>query len=567
MRLIAIRLLAFVVSGVLACAQAPSPQEIEKQLGTLKGRTVNALTGEPVRRTKLTLRRSDSGTAARRATPTTLSAVSDDDGRFVFESLEPGRYALFAERVGFVRQQYGARSAALGGTPLELSPRQQIPDLEFKLIPQGVITGRVIDEEGEPVARATIMVAEEGRLGGRQQMGRVGGAATNDIGEFRIANLTPGRYVLAATYRGGFFGPGRLASGEEPPETYFPTFYPSATDPAAAVSIEVGAGQEISGIQIRLQKGHVYRVQGRVVSASPALPPDRIRVTLSPRDRAMARMMAGARGGGRVRPDGSFEITNVLPGAYHLVALQAQQRPVALGRLAVDVTNGDVEGLVLQVGEPVEVAGHVRVEGQDTVSLERVRVALAVVDGIGFGASGDMGFMTSNASVKPDGSFRIEAAPRDRFYLNFSGLPENTYVRSVRVGNTEVLDQGLDLSQAGSPVRVEVILSAQASTVEGVVMEDGKPALGGWVMLLPDPERPAQSYLRKTAQADQNGRFAITGVAPGEYKVYAWAEPQYELLRDPEAVKPFAKEAVSLTVGEGAVERTELEVLSLEPPR
>jgi hypothetical protein len=320
----------------------------------------------------------------------------------------------------------------------------------------------------------------------------------------------------------------------------------------------VGAGQQVSGIEITLRKGRVYRVEGKIAGATPAQFRN-LRLTLTPRKRDEAVMFFGS-AGGRVKPDGSFEITNVQPGSYHLVALlRTDGRPYPAGRVPVDVIDSTVRGLLLRLIEPLEITGAVRVEGQEKVTLDGTRISLRPAEGISFGVR--------SVSVNADGTFKMAKVPPDKYYLYLYRFPEGTYVRSVRMGNQEVLEKGLDLSQGVSGAAIEVILSTKAATVEGLVREDDEPAPGSWVMLIPDPTRPEQRYLSKSATADQNGRFSIKGVAPGDYKLYAWQEPQYEVVREPEAVKPFEHKAVKITVRENSREQAELTVLKPEDAR
>lgn len=143
-------------------ADTRSPEEKKRELCKIEGRTVNLLSGEPVRRAKLTLRQ----VGGRRVA---LTAVTDAEGRFLFQNAEPGSYLLSAERTGFLRMEYGARSASSAGAPLTLAAGQRLRDLEFKLTPQGVITGRVVDEEGEPLAGVEVAAMRQRAFGSQRR--------------------------------------------------------------------------------------------------------------------------------------------------------------------------------------------------------------------------------------------------------------------------------------------------------------------------------------------------------------------------------------------------------------
>ena len=84
---------------------------------------------------------------------------------------------------------------------------------------------------------------------------------------------------------------------------------------------------------------------------------------------------------------------------------------------------------------------------------------------------------------------------------------------------------------------------------------------GTAITLLPEPIRPERlRWLQKTSSSDQSGRFTLKGVAPGEYRVYAWEEFVPVLELEPEQLKPYEAHAVKIKVGEGAREQVELKL-------
>ena len=126
------------------------------------------------------------------------TASTDSAGQFAITGIAPGKYRLSAERSGFINTQYGARGPNKPGTLLTLEPGQKSSDLAMRLTPQGVIAGRVLDEDGEPVANVDVQVLRQQYMQGRKQMARTGGATTNDLGEYRVFGLPPGRYFVSA---------------------------------------------------------------------------------------------------------------------------------------------------------------------------------------------------------------------------------------------------------------------------------------------------------------------------------------------------------------------------------
>jgi hypothetical protein len=554
--------------GLFCLALAAWSQSVDpKKLSKIEGRTVNARTGEPVPRVTLTLTGSGQNTGPR-------SGRSDNDGQFLIDGIPPGSYRLTAERVGFLRQGYGSRTPGGSGAPLNFSDSQYLKDVVFRLTPQGVIMGLVTDEDGDPLARTNVSAYRQGSLGAAQagpQGGMRGGAGqqvsfvsamTNDVGEYRLAGLSPGRYVVVASSQAGVMGRGGAGRGGSAAsdQAPVPTYYPSATDPATALPIDIAPGQEIAGISIAIRKGALYRIQGRVVGASPQELAGGVGLLLMPRGAGGLPFMG--RGGAQAKPDdGSFEMNRVQPGSYYIVVQRTGRQGGGgiVGKTMLDVSGTDITGLLVTISEPLTVSGSVKVDGQQSAELQRLSLTLMPGDALGFGAP--------SGRVSADGAFKITGVFPDRYYLNVNGLPDGAYVKSVKLANQEVLEKGIDLSNFRTNAAFDVVLSLKGATLEGTVTIDDKPATGSTIAVLADPFRPGQPYLNKFATADQDGKFTIRGLAPGDYKVYAFEEAIPELSLDPGLAKPFEPRAVKVDLDEGATERVELKALKPDDAR
>ncbi len=548
-------LLFLVLRAALACAQQTPPAaertavpltQKKEKLCRIAGRTVHALTGEPVRKVNLVLYQV-------RMESKLYSAVSNGEGQFFFDNIEPGTYDLMAERAGFLHQAYGFRGVGFIGTSLTLAANQELKDLEFKLTPQGVITGKLLDEEGEPVERASINVFRQVQFGGLGRPSAGGSGSINDVGDYRVADLRPGRYIVQAIPPPPLGGePETAQKADQVREAQVPTFYPGVTDPASAAVVDVGPGQEVSGINITLRKSHVYRVFGTVAGGT-AGHLKMMHVSLFPPGRKAMTMFSPV-ASGRVNADGTFAIGRVQPGSYNLrLMLEGDDWPHLVGRAQVDVVEGDVEGVVVRLSQSVALRGSVRVEGTEKAKVHGVRLVLLPCEGIPVNPHETM--------VKEDGTFRMENVTPDRYYVLAANVPEGTYLKSVRFGNQEAPDRSIDLSQAQGRASIELVLSPDAGTVEGSVMDDGKPVPGSSVLLVPEPPRPEESYRWESRNTDQYGRFSIKGLTPGECKLYASSDWLTEAMIDPQLLQPFEERAVKVTVAEKGRERVEIELL------
>ena len=320
--------------------QAPSAGKPTDEKCSIEGRVVNAVTGGAVREAALVLRGQSVSIAPR-------TTESDDTGHFAFRELRSGKYVLLVERPGFVRQLYGARSNPYYGTTLRLSPGQQLKDLTFRLAPGAVISGKVRDEEGGPVQDAAVMALRTEYQQGERRFVPLGVVLSNDAGEFRIAGLAAGRYLVSATPRSmgmSLSGVGNKTPADKPEPAYIRSYYPNSADPSTASQVQVGLAAEAAGTEIRLVKVNTVRIKGRLVgtpAGKTAL------VWLTPKGAGTMGMMA--RSFAVAQTAGAFEIRGVAPGSYTLSASMSDSMGSEGASLPVQVGDQHIEGVVLSM--------------------------------------------------------------------------------------------------------------------------------------------------------------------------------------------------------------------------
>ncbi|MGZ5545464.1 MAG: MSCRAMM family protein, partial [Limisphaerales bacterium] len=247
---------------VLCCFLLHAQPGVHEEKCSVEGTVVNAFTGEPLKKVHLTLRPLDQPNAA------PYGANTDAAGHFLMDQLDPGRYTFSGSRNGFITQSYSPDGNLRHSTSLTLAKGQELKELVFKLTPQGVISGRVLDEDGEPLADVFIqpMVFQYQR--GKRQLTPAGGTSTNDLGEFRLHNLRPGKYLLGATWRNLGATPERIVGSTKTAaladEGYVTTYHPSAINPSNANEVEVAPGAQVNGINITLARARTVRIRGHV---------------------------------------------------------------------------------------------------------------------------------------------------------------------------------------------------------------------------------------------------------------------------------------------------------------
>ena len=539
--------------GVLLCllplavaAQSPTPPG---DLCSVEGRVVNAVTGEPVKKATVVLRR---------FTPPSLaySTVSDSDGRYAMKNIEAGLYRLWVDRSGFLTAEYGARKPAQTGTDLELSRGQNTKDLNFRLTPHGVVSGRIVDEDGDPIVNAQVQLLRLRNTRGKKELLPVGmiwpGISSNDLGEYRIFGLAPGKYYLTADYRSPASGQQAIdrSATPQPEREYLPAYYPGTPDADAALSFDVAAGAETRGIDFRLSRSRTVSIRGHVTNkAVPGHP--QISVNLN----------SGFRGGGvSIVADGAgkFEFRRVVPGSYTLQASVEGGDTFYAARQHIEVHDEDVDNLNLTIVPGVPVEGRVRVEGGRKAGLDNVSFNLVAPEGAD----------SSHAPLKEDQTLHFENVNAGHYNLVSYELPEGFYVKAVRSGETDVLASGLEVGSE-APAPLEIVLSPHAGQITGVVQNSDtqQPASFSQVVLIPqEKERREQWWYYKTTTTDRAGSFTFKSVAPGEYKAYAWDENEDGAYMDPEFMKPFESKGEVVTVKESSQLTEQLTLISTGPP-
>jgi hypothetical protein len=545
-------------------AQAPQPAADQNMpTCTLEGQVFSASTGAPLKHATLRLNPIMQG-ITQQETRTAYTSSTDAEGKFVMQRVAAGTYTLRADRAGYIGQFYGARSASAAGPRLKLDDGQSMKDLVFKLVPQAMIFGKVIDDDGEPVASARIQLQRWAWVNGKKQL-RPGGAGSSQAdGTFVIGNLAAGRYYLSADATGNrMSGVIEQEAGKTPADGFLMTYYPNVLDISSAAPIQVSAGAELRGVEIHLRRGRTYEIRGHVENNSGAPAPQNVNLILLPKTGDMtvfsARNQAFTQGRNL-----QFQFKNVLPGSYVIQTQFAQSsvtdpatgdatRSTQLtGRMEITVSDANIDKLVFPIGPGLEIVGHVTTEGNPPPqsSQQPFSVSLRPPNQAVF--YGPMPY----GQASSEGNFRLHTVAPDVYEVFTYGNPDGTYVKSIRFAGQDVTGKTLDLT-SGAGGDLEIVISPNAADVSGTVRNENGEAVSGVAIQIFRDDKMEQNH-----STDQNGAFHFTSLAPGKYQIYAWEDIEAGMSQDPDFRKNFESKATTVKLEEKGHESVEVKLIS-----
>jgi protocatechuate 3,4-dioxygenase beta subunit len=518
------------------------------QTASLEGTALDSVTGTPVAGARIVLE-GEKGLE--------YHTLTDSRGCFALHGAAAGQYKVAASKNGYVLAVLGRRRGDPEdeGEPLKLSPGETRTGIELAMIPAAVIAGRVFDNLAEPVPGLIIAAEQILYEGVRRKIVFAGDSfvVTNDRGEYRLYGLPPGIYYLSASGLKDFFGFHLVSSAESidaddaaPSEALRTQYYPGVSDPGRAIALEVRTGQQQSGVDFRVDYTPLVSVRGRL--AIPAACPGRVlflaeRVIATDQlDRIQAAQF----------PDGTFELRGLSPGSWRIRAfLNEQQTHCSTETATVQVGALGADGVALALRPRVDLAGVVRMEGQTGFRFQETYLHFESFE------AGDQAGVQINA----DGKFTAALEPR-QWSITVTGAPPDAFIKSARLGESDVLETRLNLT-AGAPAGgLEIVLSAAGAQVAGAVLDESeRPASGAIAVLVPEPRLRVHGGLFHEATADKEGRFAFRGIAPGEYKLFAWNDLEGEAYRDPDFMRGYEERGEKIVVGENEVKQARLKVI------
>jgi hypothetical protein len=506
-------------------------------------------------------------------------AKSGPDGKFSFKDLKEGKYRMVGMRIGgaFFPAEFGQRDLRGRGLNFPLAAGEAKKDLRLEMQATAVVTGRVVDDDGQPMGHVVVMGLTQEYRQGELRLYIERQVLTDSNGDYRLYWLSAVPHYVAAVFEDPsrrsinllpYGPPGRggarnratsptvvrrvLADGNVVEQAYGVTYYPSVADPRSARLLDLKPGETLAGIDIAMGAGKMrsQRIRGTVINGATGQPAPNARVLAIPTAWSPNSLVLTA----TADNNGAFDLPGAVPGNYLLTAaastpnqfdpglppaLVAQLQanvPAQVGYLPVDMGSTTLENVRIITIAAINAAGRVSIEGSAagddrvsriTVGLTRFPDLLGMPDpliqppfvDLQRGLPAPLG----NGQVGANGTFNLTMTAGD-FRVNVNGLPSGHYVKSIRAGTTDVLARGLR-AMGPLPDPIDIVIASDGGSIRGAVFDDrGVPYTNATVALVPEtPDLRGRLDLYRNTTSDFAGNFEITTIPPGNYKLFAWS--------------------------------------------
>jgi hypothetical protein len=497
--------------------------------------------------------------------------TTDRNGHATFSDLSSGNYRVNVRKEGYVRPRL-----LTAGQAATLTDTKRKVALEIVLTRGATVKGRVLSPDGKPLAKANVSVQALGWIQGQRAVAplsvETSEGLTNDRGQYSISGLPTGEYFVSVELRPLLTGQVYSSAFDSLSRK---TYYPGVTDASTSIRVFATEGLELGGIDIRIPNLQAYRLIGTVLNNLPAnLPAPRGRTTtrapgffsIAPADPNSIEVPALLPA--RLKPTTNpnvftFEIGGIMPGSYYLYPIYEPDRLVRMStRSLITVRNHDVENLRLTLEPNPEIKGRVSIRGNSSYGLQNTSLGVRAVE--------RLPALLQRASSAVDartGEFVFSAFEKGvKFTVSLSDFPPDSYIAELRQGGRSLNTDGILIADP-SEGTVEITIDQLGGTLEGTVLKpNGEPQGGATTALVPAPAMRRNFMRYRLAQADPSGNFTLRGIAPGEYKVFAWdAAIGTVAPQNPEFLAPIEARGITVIVGSGTRQTLQLTALPNRP--
>jgi Carboxypeptidase regulatory-like domain len=516
-----------------------------------RGTVVNSVTGEAV-----------SGALVQLYGARQRAMLTGPDGKFQFEGLASGSFQVSVQKPGYFSPEQIRRN----GAPLKSVNTEEERPVTLKLIPEGIVYGRITGDNGEPLGYMPVQILWERVENGKRTRENSRNVRTDEQGEFRQAELQPGKYFVfvgPSSWPASF--PARLSQGGA--RGYPGVYYPGVPDLSSATPIEITPGKHAE-INLSLSSQPFYRISGTVSGYGPEQGVTMQMVSASGQPigagiefdeaRGMFRSSWVPAGVCTITAESQDSKTNQQSYASRNLNITSDLRGVHLALLPsamilvnirLEVTHSDTptdgRNMIMFFGGSVHqppIPARVLLTPQQHVFMQQQQ----------YSESATNEDPTPAIRNIPPGVYSVEVSPNGPHY-----------VQSARSGSIDLLEQSLTVAPGASNQPIEIVLRDDFATLEGSIKFDGESESATVLIISTNSLTNAPQQRRNFMVTNTAPSFQFSQLAPGEYRILAVNDPDEFEYGNPDVVRKYLSKARDVSLVPNQKAKVELEIVRI----
>jgi hypothetical protein len=442
--------------------------------------------------------------------------ITDEAGRFQLTHVPAGRYFIQALAPAFIGPKY--QMSVRDGKAINLADGETVEGVDIALARGGVITGKVIDANGQPLVLENVQVTRliEGGQKGQLYLPDYFMFATDDRGVYRLFGVPPGRYIVGV----GVDERESYARSGLGKSYHALTYHPNVTDESKAKIVEVTSGGEAAGVDITLgQAAKAYQASGRIVDAETGKPVAGINYGYGSLNEDKSYFESEVTTDSTSNLRGEFRLEGIMPGHYGAFAAPTGENSFYSDPARFEITDSDVTGLVIKLRRGSTLTGMVVIEG--AVPPDSLSKVSDLRLGVGVASQSLAAPRNEPVNVGPDGSFRIAGLQPGKVGFSFYTYPIPKGLSLLRVERDGVEQtDGVEIGPEEQVSGVKVVVAFGTGVIRGEVkVEGGAQREASGIFITCRKVGSIDQWSIQPVTTDLRGRFAFEGLLAGDYEL------------------------------------------------